>query len=70
MEKIISGMTMLIGNVKENGRLADYLISQRIGDKTLRVYLQYLSREVGIEEEEHLQLLGSFLKAYSHHFKE
>ena len=51
MDKIISGMTMVIGNVKDDGRLATYIMSQRIGDKTLRSYLEYLSREEGIEDE-------------------
>ena len=49
MEKVSSGMTMLIGNVKENGRLAAHVLSERIGDVTLRSYLGYLSREEGIE---------------------
>ena len=69
LPSLVSGMILLLGNAKEEGPLAQHLLAEGLGDRIVLLYLETLGREEQEEDEdEHLHMLGSLLKAYHRHF--
>jgi hypothetical protein len=64
---LVSGYILLLGNAKDEGILVTHLLENQLPEQVLAFYLNYLANQEEGEEEEHLQLLGSYLKAYHRH---